>query len=251
MAQTKADRSAGSEEGSRDEGAQPAEGEVADVRQEGRGHAPGQHRGGRRGSGQDRREGRRQRREERRQGSRDGRQGSRQRQPARAPARRAASHGASRRRSKAPAPGRGRPHDIATVSLIVAIAGRDSGVDRRAAGHRALPRILFPRAFHRSEVMAANVTRAGGAGGRRGRARERMEAAELRQGAVPRQLPARPDPPAAARSTPAAVEKGEALPGDAARVPRASTSTRSQIERDAKIPDAGHRRASRSSARSA
>ena len=60
---------------------------------------------------------------------------------------------------------------------------------------------------------------------------------ELRQGALPRQLPARPDPPAAAGSTPQAVEKGEAFLAHAARVPRRARSTRCEIERDAKIPD--------------
>ena len=67
--------------------------------------------------------------------------------------------------------------------------------------------------------------------------RDRVEAAELRQGAVPRQLPARPDPPAAASSTPAAVEKGERVPRRAARVPRRARSTRCRSSATRKIPD--------------
>ena len=67
--------------------------------------------------------------------------------------------------------------------------------------------------------MATQRFRERGSRRRRGGARGRVEAAELRQGAVPRRLPARPDPPAAA-ARPGSGREGRALPRRAARVPR-------------------------------
>ena len=63
-----------------------------------------------------------------------------------------------------------------------------------------------------------------------------MEAPELRQGAVPRQLPARPDPPAAAARRRRRSRRARRSS------PRCASSSTSevdplQIERDAKIPD--------------
>ena len=76
-----------------------------------------------------------------------------------------------------------------------------------------------------------------GPAGRRGRARERVEAAELRQGAVPRQLPARPDPPAAQARRRPRSRRASAFLAHAARRSSTSEVDPLEIERDAKIPD--------------
>ena len=72
--------------------------------------------------------------------------------------------------------------------------------------------------------------------GRRGRPRERLDAAELRQGAVPRQLPARPDPPAADADQ-AAVDKRRGVPRRAAHVPREQGRPAVRSSATPKIPD--------------
>ena len=86
-------------------------------------------------------------------------------------------------------------------------------------------------------VRGQQRQREGGTAGRRGRARAGLEAAELRQGAVPRQLPARPDPPAAP-ARPGRGREGRGVPR--ARCARSSIEQVDplEIERDAKIPDA-------------
>ena len=68
-----------------------------------------------------------------------------------------------------------------------------------------------------------------------------VEAAELRQGAVPRQLPARPDPSAAAGSTPAAIEKGEAFLAHAARSSSRARSTRCRSSATRRSPTTSSR----------